>query len=79
MSKRWLFAWLSVSLAAFAPVALAYLDPASGSMLLQLLLGGVAGLALVAKLYWHKLLGLFGLKKQEEQEGVSAGHDDTQS
>jgi len=44
--------------------AYAYLDPGSGSMLLQLLLGGVAGLAVVFKLYWaqfkdsiHKIFG----------------------
>ena len=41
------------------PAALAYLDPGSGSMLLQLVLGGLAGLAVIAKLYWHRLLGLF--------------------
>ena len=47
----------------------AYLDPGSGSMLLQLVLGGLAGLAVIAKLYWHRLLGLFGMNtKQEESE-----------
>ena len=34
----------------------AYLDAGTGSMILQLLLGGFAGLALVGKLYWHRLL-----------------------
>ena len=43
----------------------AYLDPGTGSMILQVLLGGVAGLALVGKLYWHKLLSLFGLRKED--------------
>ena len=76
MSKQWLITWFSLSLAALAPVALAYLDPASGSMLLQLLLGGVAGLALIAKLYWHKLLSLFGLRKQEEPAAPEASEDD---
>jgi len=41
----------------------AYLDPGTGSIILQVLLGGVAGLALVGKLYWHKLLSLLGLRK----------------
>jgi hypothetical protein len=35
--------------------ASAYLDPASGSMILQLLLGGVAGLLVVIKLYWRRM------------------------
>lgn len=40
--------------------ALAYLDPTSGSMLLQILLGGFAGLAVGGKLLWHKLTARFG-------------------
>jgi hypothetical protein len=54
--------------------AFGYLDPGSGSMMLQLILGGVAGLALIVKLYWQKLLSLFGInhkkdrKKKQEQE-----------
>jgi len=44
-----------------ATSAHAYIDPGSGSMLLQLLLGGVAGLVVLAKLYWQRLLRLFGL------------------
>ena len=34
----------------------AYLDPASGSMILQLVLGGVAGLAVAVRLLWRRLL-----------------------
>jgi hypothetical protein len=40
------------------PPAHAYLDPASGSMLLQLVLGGVAGAAVAVKLIWHRIRGL---------------------
>lgn len=49
---------------------LAYLDPASGSLLLQLVLGGVAGLALVLKLFWHRILGLFGKKPKDDKPAV---------
>ena len=45
--------------------AYAYLDPGSGSMLLQLLLGGVAGIIVILKLYWQRLLTFFGLRKEE--------------
>ena len=50
--------------------AFAYLDPGSGSMLLQLVLGGLAGLAglaVIAKLYWHRLLALLGMHPQQEE------------
>ena len=54
---------LALLLAAMAPVrAYAYLDPASGSMLLQLIVGGVAGLGLLLKLFWHRILGFFRRK-----------------
>lgn len=33
----------------------AYLDPTTGSILLQGLLAGVAGLTVVLRLYWHRL------------------------
>ena len=33
----------------------AYLDPGSGSMLLQVLLGGFAAVGVVGRLYWHRL------------------------
>ena len=39
---------------------LAYIDPGSGSMLLQMLLGGVAGVAVAVRMYWHRLRGFFG-------------------
>jgi hypothetical protein len=33
----------------------AYIDPGSGSVLLQLILGGIAGIGVVVKLYWGRL------------------------
>jgi hypothetical protein len=34
---------------------LAYLDPGSGSLLLQALVGGVASAAVMTKLYWRRV------------------------
>jgi hypothetical protein len=45
--------------------AYAYVDPNGGSMLLQLVLGGAAGIALIAKLYWQRLLSLLGLRRHD--------------
>ena len=44
-----------------APVE-AYLDPGSGSMLLQILLGGFAAVGVIAKLYWNRVTSLFTRK-----------------
>jgi hypothetical protein len=48
-----------------APVD-AYLDPGSGSMLVQLLLGGFAGAAVIVKLGWHRFRAMFGSKLKDE-------------
>jgi hypothetical protein len=47
-----------------ASSAHAYLDPGTGSMILQVLLGGIAGMAVAIKLYWHKFLALSGVGRQ---------------
>jgi len=47
-------------------VLLAYLDPGSGSVILQALLGGVAAVAITGKLWWHRLLTLLHIRKPED-------------
>jgi hypothetical protein len=61
-------AMAAVFMGIFTHSAYAYLDPGTGSMILQVLLGGVAGLALVGRLYWHKLLLFLGARKDAETE-----------
>lgn len=39
--------------------AFAYLDPGTGSIMLQLLLGGVAGALMILKLYWYRIKSFF--------------------
>jgi len=45
---------------------LAYLDPGSGSMILQILLGGVAAIAVTARLYWNRVLKFLRIKKDDD-------------
>ncbi len=45
--------------------ALAYLDPGTGSMVLQLILGGIAGITVVSKMYWQKIKDVFRRKEEE--------------
>lgn len=42
----------------------AYLDPGSGSMLMQLLVGGIAGLGVFFKFYGRTMLGLLWSKRK---------------
>lgn len=50
----------------------AYLDAGTGSLIVQALLGGVVGVATVAKLYWGRIRGLWA--RGEKTEPV-AGDD----
>lgn len=45
---------------------LAYLDPGTGSMILQILAGGLAAVGVVAKLYWGRLLAFLRIRKPED-------------
>jgi hypothetical protein len=42
---------------------LAYLDPGSGSMILQAIAAGLAGVAVTAKLWWRRLLRFLRIRK----------------
>jgi hypothetical protein len=53
----------------------AYLDPGAGSMLLQVLLGGAAGAAVIGKLYWHRFLTLIGARKEPQPQADQRSHD----
>ena len=49
---------------------LGYLDPGSGSMILQAIAGGVAAVGVMGRLYWKRLKGLLrvGKRGDEQQE-----------
>ncbi len=55
----------------------AYVDPGAGSLFLQLLLGGIAGLFVILKLYWKKLTALFLKRKKlkRKKDAVEAQDD----
>lgn len=57
-----------LSLLLITEPSLAYLDPGTGGMLLQIILGGVAGLAVAGKLFWHQLKSFFRFSKNSISE-----------
>jgi len=46
-------------LVVFVQPAYAYIDPGTGSIVIQFVTGGVAGVAILARLYWRRLKGVF--------------------
>jgi hypothetical protein len=50
------------------PSILAYLDAGTGSLIVQLLAGGFAAVAVAAKLYWRRLLSFLRIRRENEPE-----------
>jgi hypothetical protein len=45
----------------------AYIDPGTGSMLLQVIVGGVAAAAVGIKMFWGRLVGFFRIRRRDEE------------
>lgn len=56
---------------------LAYLDPGSGSMILQILAGGAAAVAVTARLYWDRILKFLKIRKPEDETVAQAEQTDS--
>lgn len=63
MTKRYIISVIFLAGLLMATPAFAYLDAGSGSMLVQLLLGGIAGAVVFLKLSWKWILAKLGIKK----------------
>jgi hypothetical protein len=56
--------------------ASAYIDPSAGGMLVQLLLAGTAGVAVLGKLFWTRITHFFGAgKPQAPSDTTKTGSD----
>jgi len=57
------------------PAAHAYLDPGTGSIILQGLIAGFAAAALVARQFWHRITSFlrdpFNRKRDREQDATA--------
>jgi hypothetical protein len=49
-----------------AVIDLAYLDAGSGSLIVQALVGGAAGVAVAARLYWRRLVSRFRRQRTDQ-------------
>jgi len=44
-----------------------YLDPGSGSVILQIILAAILGIGVFMRVYWQKIRSLFRLSKKEQE------------
>ena len=71
------FITLAIMLA-IAPTCHAYLDPGSGSIMLQGLFAGVAGIIAVLKIYWQRIKLFIGKILGKNTDTVKNVNDDEQ-
>jgi hypothetical protein len=60
--RVFLVAGLTLVVAA-RPAAAQYLDPGAGSVVIQVIIAGVVGLAAVLRFYWTKIVAVFSREK----------------
>ena len=48
-----------------------YLDPGTGSMILQVILGGVAGAAVAVKVFWHRIIAFIPSRSNDSSSADS--------
>lgn len=65
-------------LSALGVVSLAYIDPTTGGVLIQILLGGTAGVLVLGKIFWHRLKRIIFFRQrpgpQPDPEPEEASH-----
>jgi hypothetical protein len=70
------FVTLTAFLTLLPGIAFAYVEPGTGLMISQLLIGALAGGLVTLKLYWHKLKEKFGAKTSIEPDTKAAADPD---
>lgn len=50
------------------PVANAYIDPGSGSFIIQMLVGAALGASLAIKLFWRRIVSFFTGRKRHDSD-----------
>ncbi len=60
----------------FPRAAYAYLDPGTGAMLLQVIVGGLAAAGMILSLYWRKIKSFLARSKRSETLAESKSEKD---
>ncbi len=71
--------FIAVTFVAGVRALTAYLDPGSGSLIVQLLVAAIVGLLATFRLWKNRLLSLFGIKREVEDDSEDLDmprHDD---
>lgn len=60
----------------FSRDAQAYLDPASGSLIFQMVVAGIVSVAAVLRIYWRRIKAFFA--REDAEATVASDHSSTE-
>ena len=76
-SKMLLPSLLIAILSCTAMPAYAYLDPGTGSLIIQSIIGAIAAIGVTMKLYWHKIKLMFGGGRKKDSDAIANKSEDS--
>jgi uncharacterized membrane protein len=68
MEKRRIITFGTLAILIFPSTAFAYLDPGTGSALIQGLIAAIAAIGLSIKLFWHRFVAMFSGKIRTDSD-----------
>jgi len=74
-------AYFCLAMAVLWPVAaFAYIDPGTGSILIQGLIAAIAAIGVALRLYWHRFIAFFRIQPAQKEKPVkSDGQEESDS
>lgn len=64
------FIIVNINWTVFFPNVLGYLDPGTGSIIIQAVVAAVVGIGIALKLFWHRILKFLGIRKPIDSDNT---------
>jgi hypothetical protein len=64
------YVFFGIALLMLPGSAYAYLDPGTGTLIVQSIIGAVAAALVAMKVYWYQIKSFFSKSKTEQEKGV---------
>lgn len=71
LGDMWKLGSYSFSFLLFIKLVFSYLDPGSGSLIIQILVAGLLSLTFFVGMFWRKIKGLLGFSKKSAEDELT--------
>jgi len=66
----------NINWAMFVPETILYIDPGTGSIIIQAIVAAVVGVGIAVKLFWHRILKFLGIRKSIKTDDTVSKKND---